>query len=159
MLRRAYVDGRREALAKFALSPPSPADDFVAHLDKGKDIPPPSESPVAPPMPEEPAMALGQPTGAMPAKEAALGLKDMLFFENALGQGEAKSMFDDVQRQMSGQGGGRHGTMQFGEGGPRFVPQERPQLQARPQRPAGPPPIPGRIVSSAPPPIPHGLKR
>lgn len=158
MLRQAYLVGRREAFAKFALSPPSPADNFVAHMDQAKDLP----EPPALAMPEEPNPAGpdGQPSSdipcdAPPPKAAALGLKDMLFFENMMGPDEAKNMFSDVQRQMSGQGGGRRGSLQIGPQGAQFVPHQQPAAPL-PQRPAMRPPAPpmpgGGVISSAPPP-------
>lgn len=167
MLRQAYLVGRRDAFAKFALSPPSAADNFVAHMDQAKDLP--EEPALAMPETPDPVGAAGQPSDDIPcdpAKAAALGLKDMLFFENMMGPDEAKNMFTDVHKQMSGQGGGRRGTLQIGAQGPQFIPHQQPAapMPQRPMgRPAAPPPMPGAgggIISSAPPPVPRmPLKR
>lgn len=41
MIRQAYRQGIFDALAKFALAPPSQVDEFMANVEKGKDVPPP----------------------------------------------------------------------------------------------------------------------
>lgn len=69
-------------------------------------------------------------------KEAALGLQQMLFLEKAMGQNDAADMFADVERQMSGQGGGRTGTMKIGPQGTEF--QQRPKAPTIPAKPAVP---------------------
>jgi hypothetical protein len=168
MLAHAYAAGRAAAFGKFALSPPTGADNFVAQLDRGKDMPPDQvgQIPEAPPMPLPAPGTPGNapdPCESLGAKAAALGLKDMLFFENMMGPEEAKSMFQDVHNQMSGQGGGRRGTLNIGPGGPQFQPHApAPAAAARPPiapRPAAPPPVPGQIISSAPAPTMPRLPR
>lgn len=47
MIRTAYEKGRRDALAKFALAPPTQVDEFVQNVEAGKDIPPPAAPPTA----------------------------------------------------------------------------------------------------------------
>lgn len=134
-LRHAYAAGFRAAFQKLALNPPTQVDEFVANVESGKDVPPdPStDVPQQPPMQVQPPdpMSLGSTVGVMPdMKQAALGLKDMLFFENMLGPEEARSMFQGIQRQMSGQGGGMHGTLEIGPQGKSFTPRPKPQMPA-----------------------------
>jgi antitoxin component of RelBE/YafQ-DinJ toxin-antitoxin module len=77
-IRQAYEAGYRAALEKLALDPPTQVDSFVANVESGKDMPfDPSmqvpenapgiegENPEAPILPQDEAMALGQPTGAL----------------------------------------------------------------------------------------------
>lgn len=77
-LRRAYEAGYKAALEKLALDPPTQVDSFVAKVESGKDMPfDPSmqvpentpgvegENPEAPILPQDEAMALGQPTGKL----------------------------------------------------------------------------------------------
>lgn len=45
MIRDAYDKGRKDALAKLALAPPTQVDEFVQNIEAGKDIPPPAASP------------------------------------------------------------------------------------------------------------------
>ncbi|HEX7018737.1 MAG TPA: hypothetical protein VF159_01910 [Gemmatimonadaceae bacterium] len=45
MIRTAYENGCRDALAKFALAPPTQVDEFVQNIEAGKDIPPPAAPP------------------------------------------------------------------------------------------------------------------
>lgn len=51
MIRLAYLRGRRDALAKFALAPPSQVDQFVADVEQAKDAPPPGLPPMSLPQP------------------------------------------------------------------------------------------------------------
>ncbi len=143
LLAHARQRGQLAALQKLALSPPTQVDQFMADIEHGKDMPPSPETDVpggAPgiqgenpgmPLPQDPAAALGNPTGALPMKGAALGLKDMLFFEKMLGPDDARNMFQSIDRQMAGGGRGRSGTLQIGPQG----------VQVRER--ALPPPTPG----------------
>ena len=63
MIRKAAEAGRHDALAKFALGPPTQVDQFVADIEQGQDVPP-SQAPV---LPQDPSAALGMPEGAMPS--------------------------------------------------------------------------------------------
>ena len=53
MIRQAYQRGITDALAKFALAPPSQVDQFVADVEQGKDAPPPA--------PMDPMASMGPP--------------------------------------------------------------------------------------------------
>lgn len=48
MIRTAYEAGRRAALAKLALAPPTQVDEFVQNVEHGKDVVP-EPAPAAPP--------------------------------------------------------------------------------------------------------------
>lgn len=84
MLQSAYSSGVQDALRKFALAAPTPADAFSTAVEKGKDMPPPHAGAIA--LPQEPAAALGDPNGALPTKDAALSLKDLAWFRSQLGE-------------------------------------------------------------------------
>jgi hypothetical protein len=151
-LNDAYGHGRAAALKKFALASPSPADELIASIEHAPDAPPPAapmlpqEIPQAPPeiaaqplpsgAPPDPSMQDSQQPPTNLGKEAALGLQQMLFLEKAMGHNDAADMFADVERQMSGQGGGRTGTMKIGPQGTEF--QQRPKLPTVPAKPATP---------------------
>lgn len=152
-LNDAYGHGRTAALKKFALAAPSPADELVAAIEHAPDGPPPPAAPTlpqalpqAPPeiaakplpagAPPDPAMQDSQQPPTNLGKEAALGLQQMLFLEKAMGQNDAADMFADVERQMSGKGGGRTGTLKIGPQGTEF--QQRPKLPTVPAKPAAP---------------------
>jgi hypothetical protein len=45
MIRTAYENGRRDALAKFALAPPTQVDQLMQAVDAGKDVAPPPPPP------------------------------------------------------------------------------------------------------------------
>lgn len=51
MIRTAYEKGRRAALEKFALAPPTQVDEFVQSIEQGKDVPLPQASMEPPPTP------------------------------------------------------------------------------------------------------------
>lgn len=51
MIRTAFNKGRADALAKFALAPPTQVDAFMQSVEQGKDVAPP-----APEMPTPPAL-------------------------------------------------------------------------------------------------------
>jgi hypothetical protein len=71
MIRHAYQQGVRDACIKFALAPPTQVDQFVADVDQGKDVPPPSLSMDAP---QPPPTALDGTTPLqMPQPEPTLG--------------------------------------------------------------------------------------
>ncbi len=46
-LRHMYQRGVKEALAKFALGPPTQVDQFMADVESGKDIPPSGTPPMS----------------------------------------------------------------------------------------------------------------
>jgi hypothetical protein len=83
----AKAKGIAAGFHKFALSPPTQVDDFIANVENGKDAPPdPStltsmmapgrigENPDSALMPQDPSAALGAPTGRMPPDpNAAMG--------------------------------------------------------------------------------------
>lgn len=151
-LRAAHNRGYEAALRKFALASPTVADAFAAEVDEGKDMPPPMPPPMAPGMDgmEAPALpqdlgALGDPTGAMPTKDAALGLKDMHFFEKMLGPDEARSMFQGIERSMSGQTRGIPQTLNITPQGVQRLPHPGLGAQAA-QAAKGPPPIPAAAL-------------
>jgi hypothetical protein len=48
MLKTAFANGRRAALLKFALGPPTQVDQFMANVDMGKDVPPEAATPPMP---------------------------------------------------------------------------------------------------------------
>lgn len=163
MLNRCYQQGQHAALVKLGLAPPTQTNQVDGGFDQHQGFPwdhstdVPSENPDAPVLPQEPAFALGKMVGMVPggSKAAALGLRDMLFFEKMLGPDEAKSMFHGIEQQMSGQGGGVHGTLQITPQGKQLVPMPRPA----PRPAAVPPPNVGaqaahHVISSAPPPMP-----
>lgn len=152
-LNDAYGHGRNAALQKFALAAPSPIDEMMASIDQAPDAPMPPAAPVLPqaipqappeiaaqPLPEpaspDPAMQDSQQPPTNLGKEAALGLQQMLFLEKAMGQNDAADMFADVERQMSGKGGGRTGTLKIGPQGTEF--QQRPKLPTVPAKPSAP---------------------
>lgn len=165
-LTQAYARGYGAALLKFALAPPTPADAFGAEVEEGKDMPPPAMAPGmdgmdAPALPQDLGAPVGDPVGGMPTKDAALGLKDMLFFENALGKDEAHSLFHGIERSMSGQTRGTPQTLTFGPEGMQRMPHP---AGAPATRPAIPAPSAGRAsmpppIASAPPPIPAAAMR
>ncbi len=140
-LQRAIAHGRNAALRKFALAGPTPADNFAAEVDTGKDMPPPAPALDAPALPQDPAAALGDPTGAIP-KAASLGLKDMLFFEKMMGANEAKSMFQGIEKSMTGQTRGVPQTLNITPGGVQRLPHPGLGLGAQAARAAVPPPPP-----------------
>lgn len=150
-LRHAYAAGYCAAFQKLALSPPTQVDEFVANVESGKDVPPDAstnvpQEPPSMPVQEPDPHSLGSTVGVLPdMKQAALGLKDMLFFEKMLGPDEARSMFHSIQQQMSGQGGGTHGTLEIGPQGKTLIPRPKPQLPM-PGRGATPPPIPAAAL-------------
>lgn len=102
----------------------------------------PGDNPKAPLLPQE------------ISKGAALGMKDLLFFETMLGQAGAKDLFHGIEQQMTGRGGGTHATWTPQGLIPRPSPRGAAALPVR----SGPPSPPTGIVSSAPPPLP-GLRR
>lgn len=53
MIKAAYVKGYNDALAKFALAPPTQVDTFVASVEHGKDVTPEA---ALPPMSHPPAL-------------------------------------------------------------------------------------------------------
>lgn len=69
MIKSAYLEGRRAALRKFALGPPTQVDQFVADVESGKDVLPEAAQPPAPgppaaldgtiPMPPLPSFGAG----------------------------------------------------------------------------------------------------
>lgn len=167
----AYNQGRAYALRKFALETPSPADQLIAAIDQAPDGPPPPQMPAAPmlpqPIPQAPPEIAAQPAPAMQqsqeppsnsfGKDAALGLQQMLTLEKAMGKADAADMFADVQRQISGQGGGRTGTLHIGPQGTKL--QERPKMPTVPGKPAAPGPSLGaqaadHVITSAKRPVP-----
>jgi hypothetical protein len=135
----AYTQGRTAALQKFALEAPSPADQLIAAIEQAPDGPPLPAALAAPqlpqPIPQAPPEIAAQPIPPENSfgKDAALGLQQMLALEKAMGQQDAASMFADVERQMSGKGGGRTGTLQIGPQGTEF--QARPKLPAPAMKP------------------------
>lgn len=135
MLRSWHAAGFHVALVKLGLDQATQPDASAgsASPDHVTDVP--GDNPDAPILPQE------------IAKNAALGLKDMLFFEKMLGTGGAKDFFQGIERRMSGQGGGTHGTW-TPQG---VIPRPPPTPGFTPKTPATPPSLDG-IVSSAPPP-------
>lgn len=150
-LNDAYGQGHSYALKKFALAAPSPIDEMIASIEQAPDAPPPSAAPMLPqPIPQAPPEVSAQPFPAeIPpdaamqehpqtppniSKEAALGLQQMLHLERAMGRSDAADMFADVERQMSGQGGGRTGTLSIGPQGATL--QQRPKLPTVPAKPS-----------------------
>jgi hypothetical protein len=142
MLRTWRAAGVHAAIVKFGLDqvtqPDSSAGDPA--WDHVTDVP--GDNPKAPILLQD------------VAKAAALGLKDMVFFENMLGPAEARNMFQGIERQMTGQGSGTHGTWTPQGVIPRPAPRRASSM---------PPPSPGplgnqaaaHVISSAPPPIPR----
>ena len=147
-LKLSYALGTRAAFLKFALEPPTQVDAFIANVESGKDMPPSpetdipqnipgilGENPDAPPMPEEPGIALGGATGEVPKIGSLLRLAVKL---------GAISM-QDIEQFMTGPKA-MHGTMT--SEGPRYV--ERGPISGASSLPQGPPTLtPAHVFSSA----------
>jgi hypothetical protein len=156
MLKVAYALGARSAFQKFALEPPSPSDEFVSNVVAGKDVPPTdAETPSSMTLPEDPKAAVGAVTSKI-----ALGLKDMLFFEQQLGKDEAGKLFSDLQNQWQGKPGfARQGTLNIGPGGVQMQPFEHPLPPVPPKPMVAPRPAPTSAAPRAmPPPLPTALR-
>ncbi len=158
MLKRAYAQGLRAAFEKMALDPPGPVDEFIQQVEEGKDVPPTdAETPSSLPLPEDPKAGVGATTS-----KVALGLRDLLFFENQMGKDEAGKLFSDLQAQWMGKPGfARRGTLNISPGGVQLQPfqQPLPTLAARSSPPAMPRPTMHSAAPSAmPPPLPSVLR-
>jgi hypothetical protein len=67
-LRHSYARGYKSAYEKVGLNPPTQVDEFIANIDGGKDVPPDQSTDKvdAPALPQDPAAALGTPSGIVP---------------------------------------------------------------------------------------------
>lgn len=75
MINRAYASGRRAAMMKFALGPPTQVDQFMADVEQGKDVPP---EPALPPMSNAPG-------GVPPALDGSIPMEFPMAGEGSLG--------------------------------------------------------------------------
>lgn len=182
-LKNLYNNGRHDALRKFALETPSPADSLIAAIDQAPDGPPPPQLDAAMPpnaLPDVPPEIAAQPLpstmqppvqGESPSmddpmrtqmnlgKEAAINLQQLLFLEREMGKEPVKDMLSSIDRQMSGRGGGQSGTISIGPNGREFTarPKPPPMASPRPTTPSIGAQAAEHVITSAPR-IPPGVR-